>query len=127
VPFYTKPEYGCNVTTVRLPSSTQARQWSSKPSFDQRIFGRNYYRAWELRDGSIRMVRGSRIEQPEIDAATARRDNARIAAFDNSMGWISYSPSRQKASVGRGETVPATYDFDWTAADVPCLPAAQAH
>jgi hypothetical protein len=53
VPFYTKPEYSCYVTTVRLPTSTQAKQWSSKASFDTRIFGRNYYRAWELRDGSI--------------------------------------------------------------------------
>jgi hypothetical protein len=124
-PFYSKPEYTCYVTTVRLPSSTQARQWSSKPSFDTRLFGRNYYRAWELRDGSIRMVRASRIEQPEIDAAAAQRDNARIAAFDNSMGWISYNPSGHKASVGSGEKVPATYDFDWTASKVPCASPAQ--
>lgn len=119
-PFYTQPEYTCYVTTVRLPSSTQSRQWSSKPSFDTHIFGRNYYRAWELRDGSIRMVRGSRIEQPEIDEAAAQRDNGRIAAFDNSMGWISYNPSGRTASVGRGEKVPATYDFDWAGSEVPC-------
>ena len=119
-PFYTKPEYICHVTTVRLPSSTQAKQWSSKPSFDNRIFGRDYHRAWELRDGSIRMVRGSRVAQPEIDAAAAQRDNARVAAFDNSMGYISYDPSGQKASVGNGEKVPTTFDFDWTANDVPC-------
>ena len=125
VPFYIKPEYDCHVTTVRLPASTQARHWSSKPSFDQRMFGRNFHRAWELRDGAIRMVRGSRVEQPEIDAATARRDNARIGAFDNSMAWITYDPSGEKASVGRGEKVPATYDFDWTAAEVPCLSPAQ--
>jgi hypothetical protein len=120
-PFYSKPEYTCYVTTVRLPSSTQARQWSSKPSFDQRMFGRHYYRAWELRDGSIRMVRGSRVEQPEIDAATAQRDNARIASFDNSMGYIFYDPSSQKQSVGNGERVPATYEGDWTASQVPCV------
>ncbi|MDB5719471.1 MAG: transglutaminase [Alphaproteobacteria bacterium] len=126
-PFYTKPEYDCHVTTVRLPSSTQAKQWSSKPSFDQRMFGRNYHRAWELRDGSIRMVRGSRVEQPEIDAEAARRDNGRIAAFDNSMGWISYNPSGQKGAVGKGEKVPATYDSDWTAGEVPCVSPAQAH
>lgn len=120
-PFYSKPEYTCDVTTVRLPSSTQARQWSSKASFDQRMFGRNYHRAWELRDGSIRMVRGSRVEQPEIDAATAQRDNARIVSFDNSMGWIFYVPSSQKASVGNGERVPATYELDWAASEVPCV------
>ena len=123
VPFYTKPEYACNVTTVRLPSSTQPGQWSSQESYDTRIFGRNYHRAWELRDGAIRMIRGSRVEQPEIDAAAAQRDNDRIAAFDNSMGWIYYRPSARKSSVGGGESVPATYDFDWTASDVPCASA----
>lgn len=125
VPFYTKPEYTCHVTTVRLPSSTLAKQWSSKASVDTHMFGKNYYRAWELRDGSIRMVRGSRIEKPEIDAASAERDNGRIAAFDNSMGWIFYRPSSQRAAVGNGEKVPATYDFDWTASEVPCASPAK--
>ena len=125
LPYYTKPEYTCHVTTVRLPTTTQAKQWSSKPSFNTHIFGRNYYRAWDLQDGSIRMVRGSRIEQPEIDSATAQRDNARIAKFDNSMGWISYDPAGQKMGVGNGERVPATYDFDWTSTDVPCAPSAK--
>jgi hypothetical protein len=120
VPFYTKPDYTCFVTTVRVPTSTQSKQWSSKSSFDTRMFGRAYHRAWEMRDGAIRMVRASRIEQPEIDAAAAQRDNARIAAFDNSMGWISYDPAGKKTSIGSGETVPTTYDVDWTAPDVPC-------
>ncbi|EZP56683.1 DUF3857 domain-containing transglutaminase family protein [Sphingomonas sp. RIT328] len=119
-PFYTKPEYTCFVTTMRVPTSTQAKQWSSKSSFDTRLFGRAYHRAWEMRDGAIRMVRASRVEQPEIDVATAQRDNARIAAFDNSMGWISYDPAGKKASIGNGETVQTTYEFDWTAPDVPC-------
>lgn len=126
LPFYTKAEYACHVTTVRLPLTTQARQWSSKPDFDTRIFGRNYYRAFELRDGAIRMVRGSRVEQEEVDAAVARKDNARIAAFDNSMGWIFYDPSNQKTEVGSGRGVPATYEIDWTARDVPCLSATKA-
>lgn len=125
VPYYTKPEYNCHVTTVRLPTTTQAKQWSSKASFDTRLFGRNYYRAWELRDGSIRMVRGSRIEQPEIDAASAERDNGRIAQFDNSMGWISYRPSNQRGTVGDGKHVPATYELDWTASEVPCVSSAK--
>jgi hypothetical protein len=89
------------------------------------MFGRNYYRAFELRDGSIRMVRGSRVEQQEIDAVAARRDNARIVEFDNSMAWIFYDPSRQKTSVGSGGSVPATYDFDWTASEVPCASSAK--
>jgi hypothetical protein len=124
-PFYSKPEYSCQVTTVRLPATTQPRQWSSKPSFTMHMFGRTYYRAWELRDGAIRMVRGSRVDQPEIDAATAQRDNDRIPSFDNSMGWISYDPAERSGSVGNGEHVPATYEMDWSAAAVPCLPAPQ--
>ena len=119
-PYWSRPEYGCHVTTVRVPTTTRAEQWSAKPGFDTRMFGRNFYRAWEMRDGAIRMVRGSRIEQPEIDAATAERDNARIGAFDNSMGWITYTPGGKKAGVGTGETVPATYDIDWTGDGVPC-------
>ena len=125
IPFYTESDYTCYVTTVRLPSSTQAKQWSAKPSFDNIVFGRHYHRAWELRDGAIRMIRGSRVDQTEIDVATAERDNARIATCDNSMGWISFNPSGQKASVGNGERVPATYEIDWTASDVPCLTTAK--
>jgi transglutaminase-like putative cysteine protease len=125
-PFYTEPEYICSVTTVRLPASTEAKQWSSAASYDTRLFGRHYHRAWELRDGTIRMVSGSRVEQTEIDAAAARQDNDRIAAFDNSMGWISYNPRQGKASVGRGESVPSTYDIDWTASDAPCAGAPKA-
>lgn len=125
-PFYNQPAFTCHVTTVRLPSATQPKQWSSKPSYDTHFFGRNYYRAFELRDGAIRMVRGSRIEAQEVPAATARQDNARIAAFDNSMGWISYDPAGRKPLVGAGKSVPATYDFDWTAEDVPCVSRAKA-
>ena len=66
------------------------------------------------------MIRGSRVEQPEIDAAAAERDNGRIAAFDNSMGYIFYDPASHREAVGSGEKVPATYDIDWLAPDVPC-------
>ena len=123
LPFYTKPEFTCNVTTVRLPVSTHARQWSSRADYNTRLFGRNFYRAFELRDGAIRMVRGSRVEQREVDAAVTRRDNAKIAAFDNSMGWIFYNPGQQATDVGKGRPVPATYERDWTASDAPCVAA----
>ena len=121
MPYYLSPEYVCYATTVRLPRSTQATQWSSKGSYDTRLFGRDYHRAWELRDGAIRMIRGSRVEQPEVDAAIAQRDNGRIAAFDNSRGYIFYNPSGRDGAVGKGEKVPATYDIDWTSENVPCL------
>lgn len=121
LPYYTAPDFNCYVTTVRVPTATRADQWRLNPGYDSRIFGRNYYRAFEMRDGAIRMIRGARVEQPEIDAASASKDNGRIAAFDNSMGWIFYTPSGNgRAPAGNG-AVPATYDIDWTADDVPCL------
>jgi transglutaminase-like putative cysteine protease len=121
-PYYNEPDFNCHVTTVRLPETTRASNWSFNDSFDERMFGRNFYRAFELRDGAIRMVRGSRIEQREIDPATAKRDNARIAGFDNSMALITYDP-KQKGSAA-GKTVPATYEIDWTGDSVPCLSSA---
>ena len=121
IPFYSKPEYACYVTTVRTPSATRQAQWTSKGDIDQDYFGKHYHRAWEFRDGAIRMVHGSRVEQPEIDPVTAERDNARISAFDNSMGYIFYDPHRRDGAIGSGKKVPATYELDWTADDVPCL------
>ena len=85
------------------------------------MFGQNYYRAFDLRAGAIRMIRGFRVERQEIDAATARRDNDRIAAFDNSMAWVFFNPAAHAEPVGSGKLVPATYDIDWTADNVPCL------
>lgn len=121
LPFYNKPDFDCYVTTVRLPSTTKAEQWSHKDDINNRIFGRTYYRAFDIRDGSLRMVRGARIEQKEVDAAKAQRDNGRIAAFDNSMAWITYSPSGRNMAVQASRRVPTTFDFDWTADYVPCL------
>lgn len=124
LPYYNKPEFDCNVTTVRLPTTTRSLQWSSKPAYDNHIYGKNYYRSFELRDGAIRMVRGFRVERDEVDAATTYRDNERIAAFDNSMAWISFEPGGQENPIASGTNVPATYEFDWTADYVPCLSAA---
>lgn len=120
-PFYNEPGYNCFVTTVRVPETTQPSNWSFNSSFDTHIFGRNYYRAFELRDGTIRMVRGSRVEKDEIPAAAARADNARIADFDNSMAWIYYDPIGRRGPARNQESVPATYEIDWTADNVPCL------
>lgn len=122
IPFYTKPEYECYATTLRLPGATEPRQWSATAGFDQRLFGRNYYRAWDLRDGAIRMVRASRVEQTEIDPASAERDNARIAAFDNSKGYVTYMPTGKKGALGQGAAIPTADAGDWTADNVPCMP-----
>jgi hypothetical protein len=125
-PYYIKPEFTCHVTTLRLPASTRPAHWSFNSTFDTRMFGRNYYRAFDLRDGAIRMVRGSRVERLEIDAATAARDNARIGAFDNSMAWANYDPSGKGPEAKSGTRVPAIDEIDWTAPQVPCVASAPA-
>jgi hypothetical protein len=37
------------------------------------------------------------------------------------MAWITYDPNGHNAVDRRGRPVPATYEIDWTADDVPCL------
>ncbi|PNU06914.1 transglutaminase [Novosphingobium guangzhouense] len=123
LPFYSKPIFDCRVTTVRLPATTKPTQWSHKPAIDTRIFGRSYYRAFDIRDGAMRMVRGLRTEEREIAAVTALRDNTRIPRFDNSMAWITYTPGSTNTIDPKSKPVPATYEIDWTADNVPCLPA----
>lgn len=120
-PFLNKSEYSCYVTTVRIPNATKLENWSTKESFDTRMFGRNYYRAFDRRDGTIRMVRGSRTTLLEIDPETARKDNDRIPGFDNSMGWIFYDPSADEPLRRADRLVPTTDGIDWTAPSVPCL------
>jgi hypothetical protein len=121
LPYYNKDEFDCFVTTVRLPAATQAKQWSFNSLYDTRIFGRNYYRTLELHDGSIRMIRVSRIEHREVDATSAKKDNDRIAAFDNSMAWIYFDPAGRRSPARSGNKVPATYDVDWTVDSDACL------
>ncbi|WP_411340089.1 DUF3857 domain-containing protein [Sphingopyxis sp. J-6] len=121
LPYYNAPDYDCRVTTLRLPSTTGASDWTFKSGYDTHIFGRNYYRAFDVRDGAIRMIRGLRVERQEIDAVSARRDNARIAGFDNSMAWVFYNPEGGGMPDPHRKTVPATYDIDWAADIVPCV------
>ncbi|WP_439468991.1 DUF3857 domain-containing protein [Blastomonas fulva] len=123
LPYANSPGYTCHVTTVRLPKTASEKHWSFKSGFDTRIFGRNYYRVFGIGDGAIRMIRSSRTERIEIDAETARTDNDRIAKFDNSMGYVFYDPAGVDMPPSRAKPVPATYDIDWTADNVPCLPA----
>lgn len=121
VPWFSKGEFTCHVTTVRVPLTTKPGEWTSKASYDTHIFGRNYYRAFDMRDGAIRMVRGLRIEKQEISAALAKVDNGRIADFDNSMGYIFYDPADPRGGIGSGRRIPTTEEIDWTGPDVPCL------
>lgn len=123
-PYRNDTDSTCYVTTVRLPKGMSAKQWAAAPSYDQLMFGRRYYRAFDLRDDAIRMVRASRPEVLDVDAATAKRDNARLAAFDNSMGWINYTlnPSGWQKPLVSAKRVPTTDEIDWTADSAPCGP-----
>ncbi|MGP1351707.1 MAG: DUF3857 domain-containing transglutaminase family protein [Parasphingopyxis sp.] len=123
-PFYTARNYSCYVTTVRVPEETDVTNWSFNSMFDTMMFGKIYYRVMERRDdGTIRMIRGSRVEVEEIAPERAHRDNGRLDNFDNSMAWIFYDPDRSFPLRGRFPSVPATYEIDWSGSDVPCLPA----
>ncbi|UUX98071.1 hypothetical protein [Sphingomonas sp. J315] len=121
IPFYKEPSFTCHVTTVRVPASARTGAWTTRAGFDTRMFGINYYRAFDVRPESIRMVRASRVEQPEIDADAARKDNQRIAGFDNSMGWITYTPGAAKTAPPAKVKVPATDEVDWVADSNACL------
>lgn len=122
-PFYSAPDYSCSATTVHLPEGTDLDHWGFNSVFDTMIFGRLYYRMMQrAEDGTIRMVRGSRTERPEITRADAARDNARIDDFDNSKAVIHYDPDRTWNRLNTRTTVPGVHDFDWTAPDAPCLP-----
>lgn len=122
-PWEGKPGYDCHVTTLRVPTTTKPGEWTSKAGFDTRMFGRNYYRAFEFRDGAICMIRGYRVEQREIPALLARTDNARIPDFDNSMAYVFHEPSDVTGRIFTGKKIPATDEIDWTSPDVPCIAA----
>jgi hypothetical protein len=122
-PYFTNPSYSCYATTVRLPEGTETRNWGFNTVFNTRLFGKVYYRMMEKRDdGTIRMVRGSKVIHPEISAELASKDNQRIADFDNSMARIDYDPKRTFKSWGVLRSVPATYEIDWTKREAPCMP-----
>jgi transglutaminase-like putative cysteine protease len=121
-PFYDEPNFSCHVTTVRLPADTRPQDWSFNSTFENTIYGHLYYRAFDRREGSLRMIRGSRTEQPEIEATVADRDNARLSKFDNSMAWLSYKPGQSFTVPAGTSPVPATYEGDWLHSAEACLP-----
>lgn len=122
-PFYSVPRYSCYVTTVRLPDDTDLENWGYNSTYYTKLFGRLYYRMMERRDDrTISMVRISRVEKTEISPSHARRDNRRIADFDNSMARIEYAPNKDMPLRGRSLSVPATYEVDLTGADSSCQP-----
>jgi transglutaminase-like putative cysteine protease len=121
-PFYDDSGYSCDVTTVRVPTDTRLENWSFNSAFDTTLYGRLFYRTFERRDGSIRMIRGSRTEKAEIDRAQAERDNGRLARFDNSTARVTYDPSLDLPLQDRRDSVPATYEGDWVKSSGACLP-----
>lgn len=120
-PYYNAPDFSCHVTTVRIPTDTEEARWSHNRDFNRLLFGRRYVRAFEVRDGAIRMIRISRIEQQELSAADAQQDNAQISSFDNSMALIYYQPSRTRRRQAAPVGVPTTDEINWAASRTPCL------
>jgi hypothetical protein len=59
----------------------------------------------------------------KIDAATAKRDNERIATFDNSIAWISYIPRARECHLATASCA-CTFEYDWTRDDAPCISSA---
>lgn len=124
-PFYQPPDYNCHVTTLRLPADTKTSEWSFNSVFDTMLYGEAYYRMMELRDTdrTLRLVRGSRVEQSEIATEKAERDTKRLSEFDNSMAILSYSPGTIGARWSGDRQIPATTAPDWIGPNPPCLPA----
>lgn len=122
-PFYNAPDFSCHATTVILPTDTDPAAWSYNSRFDDVMYGQVYYRAFERREGAIRMIRGFRVQQREVDSETAARDNARLASFDNSMAWIYYRPDNlSPAELSQPEQVPTVDEIDVTGSADACLP-----
>lgn len=124
LPYANQPEFACHVTTLRMPGGTTPKQWSHKSSYSQRMFGQAYSRALAIDGGAIRMIRSFRTEAEEITADQAKRDNARIASFDNSMAWVFYDPQDDAKAIDNQKRVPATYEIDWASDSSACLPVA---
>ena len=126
LPYWQEGDYSCFVTTVRLPATTKFENWDFNSVFDTELFGRIYYRTMELRkDRTLRMIRGSRVQQEEISASKATRDNEKLDDFDNSMALLEYYPDETMVPAKPARPVPAADEIDWSGADVPCLPPAR--
>ena len=123
IPYWQPLDYTCYATTVRLPEKTDLKNWGFNSVFDTSLYGRLFYRMMELRDDrTLRLVRGSRVEQTEITTTRAKRDNGRIARFDDSKAVLSYNPSGVNEPWGLLRPVPAADEVDWTGDKAPCLP-----
>ncbi len=120
VPYYNAPNFSCYVTTVRIPSATEQIRWTHNSNFNTRLFGRNYARAFDIRENAIRMIRTSRTEQLEISPADAQLDNARIAQFDNSMAWIFFRSAYNRPRRPSPHEVPTVDEIDWTGDETLC-------
>jgi hypothetical protein len=119
-PYYDDPTYNCRITTITLPDATEPENWSHNTAIDTSLYEHTYYRTWERSGRVIRMIRGSRTENPEVSTAIARRDNPRLALFDNSMARVEYTPTDESAE-GIGGSA-AISNIDWAMSGGGCLP-----
>lgn len=122
IPFAVDSDFSCAVTTLVLPADTKPAQWSFNSTYDTQLYGRTYYRAFELRDGAIRMIRASRPTLRELAAAAAKRDTEKLVNFDNSMAMVSFDPKGQNSAFRPGGPVPTTEEADWLRDTSACGP-----
>ena len=109
-PYFNAPSFSCHITTVRFPDDAGPANWAHSSTFRQDMFGQAYYRDFERREGTMRMIRGFQVEEHEIEPAQAQADNQCITDFDNSMGMIYYDPDEETRARTRAP-VPATYEL----------------
>lgn len=119
-PFWQETDSSCHVTTVRIPDDTLPENWSYNTTFDTLMYGASYRRMFEKRGKEIRMLRAFRVEQEEISARLAERDNARLDDFDNSMARIYFDP-KDVDLYNEQMRVPATDEIDWVSDASACL------
>jgi len=121
-PFYEEPVYNCRVATIDLPDDTAPENWSHNSAIDTSLYEHTYYRTWARSGRTIRMIRGSRTENPEVSTAIAQRDNARLAQFDNSMAKVEYTPASKTEQLFEGSSGSSEWEIDWTMPNAGCLP-----
>ncbi|RPF72666.1 DUF3857 domain-containing protein [Aurantiacibacter spongiae] len=125
-PFWQDSRFTCHVTSVRLPETTEPSEWSHNSAFETAIYGSSYARVFDLRDGTMRMMRVFRTDESEISAEQAASDTRRLSGFDNSMARINFEPGLAGDAAMQpndADHVPATFDRDWVADDSACLSA----
>jgi transglutaminase-like putative cysteine protease len=114
------PRYRCYATSIRLPVARAGWQWEYYADpVDRALGGTDYWRVSGLKDGVMRTIMSSRIDQPEISADEARRTNDAIPGFNNNISRV-YEASKDDHPPAPG--APFGDKADWTGDALLCGP-----